>query len=139
MNEDFGLCFCPERIDPSNKEWGLENIPRVIFCSDDSSFKIAKKIYEHVNKGNLIRVNDSKIAEVVKSFENAFRLVNISLVNELAILCDKLGISVKEVIDATNKITKKLIKYEYGNKRLGDTEMLISDVSKLNMSANIIV
>ena len=43
VNEDFGLCFCPERIDPNNKEWGLENIPRVIFCSDDSSFKIAKK------------------------------------------------------------------------------------------------
>jgi len=102
VNEDFGLCFCPERIDPSNKEWGLENIPRVIFCSDDYSFKIAKKIYEHVNKGNLIRVNDSKIAEVVKSFENAFRLVNISLVNELAILCDKLNISAKEVIDAAS-------------------------------------
>jgi nucleotide sugar dehydrogenase len=102
VKEDFGLCFCPERIDPSNKEWGIENIPRVIFCSDDSSFKIAKKIYENVNKGNLIRVKDSMSAEVVKSFENAFRLVNISLVNELAILCDKLGISVKEVIDAAS-------------------------------------
>ena len=100
IGKDFGLCFCPERIDPSNKEWGIENIPRVIFCSDDLTFKIAKKIYDKVNKGNLIRVNNSKIAEVVKSFENAFRLVNISLVNELAILCDKLEISVKEVIDA---------------------------------------
>jgi len=100
IGKDFGLCFCPERIDPSNKEWGIENIPRVIFCSDDLSFKIAKKIYDKVNEGNLIRVSDSKIAEVVKSFENAFRLVNISLVNELAILCDKLEISVKEVIDA---------------------------------------
>jgi len=100
IGNDFGLCFCPERIDPQNKEWGIENIPRVIYCSDDGSFEIAKKIYQYVNSGNLVRVEKPKIAEVVKSFENAFRLVNISLVNELAILCDKLGISVKQVIDA---------------------------------------
>ncbi len=99
VGNNFGLCFCPERIDPANKEWGLENIPRVIYCSDDQSFQISKEIYTNVNKANLIRVNSPRIAEVVKSFENAFRLVNISLVNELAILCDKLEINVKEVID----------------------------------------
>ena len=97
---DFGLCFCPERIDPANKKWKMENIPRVIYCSDDQSFTIAKEIYSHINGGNLVRVNSSRVVEVVKSFENAFRLVNISLVNELAMLCDKLGINVKEVIDA---------------------------------------
>ena len=97
---DYGLCFCPERVDPANKEWGIENIPRVIYCSDDNSFAIAKKIYQHVNKANLIRVSSPKIVEVVKSFENAFRLVNISLVNELAMLCDRLGVSVNDVIDA---------------------------------------
>lgn len=100
VGKDFGLCFCPERIDPANKEWGIENIPRVIYCSDDLSFKIAKKIYENVNQGNLLRVSSPKIAEIVKSFENAFRLVNITLVNELAILCDNLGVNVKEIIDA---------------------------------------
>ena len=100
IGESLGLSFCPERIDPSNKEWGIENIPRVIYCSDDSTFEISKEIYNNVNGGNLIRVEHPKIAEVVKSFENAFRLVNISLVNELAILCDNLGISVKSVIDA---------------------------------------
>ena len=100
LGQDFGLSFCPERIDPSNKEWGIENIPRVIYCSDDITFSISKIIYDNVNGGNLIRVESPKIAEVVKSFENAFRLVNISLVNELAILCDKLGINVKEVINA---------------------------------------
>ncbi len=102
VGTDFGLCFCPERIDPANKEWGIENIPRVIYCSDDQSFLISKEIYKHVNGGNLIRVNSPKIVEVVKSFENAFRLVNISLVNELAMLCDKLKINVKEVIDAAS-------------------------------------
>jgi len=100
IGENFGLCCCPERIDPLNKKWDLENIPRIIYCSDDASFEISKKIYKHVNNSNLIRVDSPKIAEVVKSFENAFRLVNISLVNELAILCEKLGINVKEVIDA---------------------------------------
>ena len=98
--ENFGLTFCPERIDPSNKEWGIENIPRVIYSSDDITFEISKVIYDNVNGGNLVRVDSPKIAEVVKSFENAFRLVNISLVNELAILCDNLGINVKSVIDA---------------------------------------
>jgi UDP-N-acetyl-D-glucosamine dehydrogenase len=102
IGHDFGLCFCPERIDPDNKEWHIENIPRVIYCSDDTSFEIAKEIYKYVNNANLIRVDSPKIAEVVKSFENAFRLVNISLVNELAILCDKLGINVKSVIDAAS-------------------------------------
>jgi len=97
---NFGLSFCPERIDPSNKEWGIENIPRIIYSSDDLTFKISKEVYNNVNKGNLIRVEHPKIAEVVKSFENAFRLVNISLVNELAILCDNLGINVKSIIDA---------------------------------------
>jgi UDP-N-acetyl-D-glucosamine dehydrogenase len=97
---NFGLSFCPERIDPSNKEWGIENIPRIIYSSDDLTFKISKEVYKNVNNGNLIRVEHPKIAEVVKSFENAFRLVNISLVNELAILCDNLGINVKSVIDA---------------------------------------
>jgi len=102
VGKDFGLCFCPERIDPANKEWGIENIPRIIYCSDDISYEISKKIYLNVNDGNLFRVNNPKIAEIVKSFENAFRLVNISLVNELAILCEKLGINVKQVIDAAS-------------------------------------
>lgn len=102
VGENFGLCFCPERIDPANKEWGIENIPRVIYCSDNNSFEISREIYQHVNNGNLLRVSSPKIAEIVKSFENAFRLVNISLVNELAILCDKLKINVKEIIDAAS-------------------------------------
>ena len=102
VGENYGLCFCPERIDPLNQKWKLENIPRIIYCSDDVSFQIAQRIYHHVNNSNLTRVKSAEIAEVVKSFENAFRLVNISLVNELAILCDKLQISVKEVIDAAS-------------------------------------
>jgi len=100
IGQDYGFCFCPERIDPQNKKWHLENIPRIIYCSDDTSYKISERIYKNVNKAHLLRVESPKIAEVVKSYENAFRLVNISLVNELAILCDKLGIKVIDVIKA---------------------------------------
>ena len=100
IGHDFGLSFCPERIDPLNQKWNLENIPRVIYCSDDTTFEIAQSIYKHINNSNLVRVSSAKVAEVVKSYENAFRLVNISMVNELAVLCDGLGISVKEVVDA---------------------------------------
>ena len=102
IGKDFGLSFCPERIDPQNKKWNLENIPRIIYCSDDLTYAIAKKIYEDVNNSNILRVSSVKVAEVVKSFENSFRLVNISLVNELAILCDKLSINVNEVIEAAS-------------------------------------
>ena len=100
VGKDFGLCFCPERIDPQNKKWNLENIPRIIYSSDDTTFAIIQKLYQPVNHAHLHRVSSPRIAEVVKSYENAFRLVNISLVNELGILCEKLGIDVKEVINA---------------------------------------
>ncbi len=102
VGQDFGFSFCPERIDPQNKKWHLENIPRIIYCSDDTSYKIAEIIYKNVNKAHLLRVDSPRIAEVVKSYENAFRLVNISLVNELAILCDKLGINVIDVNKAAS-------------------------------------
>ncbi|MDE1816527.1 MAG: nucleotide sugar dehydrogenase [Thaumarchaeota archaeon] len=102
VGKDVGLCYCPERIDPMNKDWTLENIPRVIYASDDVSFNVAQSVYHYVNNSHLIRVNSSKVAELVKSYENSFRLVNISLVNELAVLCDRLGVDVNDVITAAS-------------------------------------
>jgi nucleotide sugar dehydrogenase len=102
IGKDFGLAYCPERIDPLNKKWELHNIPRIIYCEEDNTFEIAKLIYENVNQANLVRVSTSKTAELVKSFENTFRLVNISLVNELAILCNMLEVSVSEVLSAAS-------------------------------------
>jgi len=99
---NFGLSYCPERIDPKNKKWDLHNISRVIYTSDDNTFSAIKKIYNHINKGNLFRIKEPKTVEVIKSFENAFRLVNISLVNELAVLCDKLKINISDVIDGAS-------------------------------------
>lgn len=98
----LGLCFCPERVDPANKRWGLANIPRVVYCSDDLTYGIATEVYRRVNNASLFRVSSAAVAEVVKSYENAFRLVNISLVNELAVLCDALGIDSREVIAAAS-------------------------------------
>lgn len=100
VGSDIGLCFCPERIDPANKRWGLENIPRVVYCSDDLTYGVAREVYRHVNSANLFRVSSAAVAEVVKSYENAFRLVNISLANELAVLCDALKIDSREVLAA---------------------------------------
>jgi UDP-N-acetyl-D-glucosamine dehydrogenase len=102
VGSDIGLCYCPERIDPMNKDWTLENIPRVIYSSDDITFSIAKNVYRYVNNSRLIRVENSTIAELVKSYENSFRLINISFVNELSILCEKLKIDVNDVITAAS-------------------------------------
>lgn len=139
IGKDFGLCFCPERIDPANKEWGIENIPRVIYCSDESSFEISKLIYQNVNGANLIRVDSPKIAEVVKSFENTFRLVNISLVNELAILCDHLGINVMEVIKVASTKPFGFIPHYPGAGAGGhcipkDPRFLLESAKKLNVN-----
>ena len=136
---DFGLCFCPERIDPLNKKWKLENIPRIIFSYDDTTFEIAKNIYAHVNNASLTRVKSPATAEVVKSFENTFRLVNISLVNELAMLCDKLNINVKEVIDAASTKPFGFMPFYPGAGAGGhcipkDPKFLISAAKKLGMN-----
>jgi len=76
VGKDFGLAFCPERIDPKNKKWNLENIPRVIYCSDDNTFQICREIYAHVNNANLRQATSAKVAEVVKSFERYCHLSN---------------------------------------------------------------
>ena len=76
VGKDFGLAFCPERIDPQNKKWNLENIPRIIYCSDDQTFNICQQIYKNINNSNLKRVSKAETAEVVKSFENSIILLN---------------------------------------------------------------
>ena len=143
ISDDFGLCFCPERIDPQNKKWHLENIPRVIYCSDDITYQIAQEIYQYVNNSNLVRVKSPKIAEVVKSFENAFRLVNISLVNELAVLCDKLKINVNEVISAATTKPFGFMPFYPGAGAGGhcipkDPRFLLESAKKLGTEFNII-
>ena len=97
--KDFYLAFSPERIDPGNEKYDTKTTPKIIGGISKKSTDIAKLLYEQAID-NIIPVSSSKVAEMVKLLENTFRIVNIGLVNEIMLMCDKLGIDVWEVIDA---------------------------------------
>lgn len=97
--KDFYLAFSPERIDPSNPKYNTRNTPKVIGGLSRASTRIAGLLYEQVID-TVVPVSSAKVAEMVKLLENTFRIVNIGMVNELAMMCDRLGIDVWEVIDA---------------------------------------
>lgn len=97
--KDFYLAFSPERVDPGRKDYTLKNTPKIVGGIDDESAKRAAKIYSIVCD-NVVKVSSARTAEMVKLLENTFRAVNIGLVNEIAQLCDKMGINVWEVIEA---------------------------------------
>ncbi|MDO8525886.1 MAG: nucleotide sugar dehydrogenase [Candidatus Omnitrophota bacterium] len=97
--KDFYLAFSPERIDPGNPNYNTKNTPKIIGGISKNSTDIAKLLYEQAID-TVIPVSSSKVAEMVKLLENTFRIVNIGLVNEIMLMCDKLGVNVWEVIDA---------------------------------------
>jgi UDP-N-acetyl-D-glucosamine dehydrogenase len=97
--EDFFLAFSPERVDPGNEKWNTKNVPKVVGGLTPDCSALAKTLYE-ASIDTVIEVGSPKVAEMVKLLENTFRAVNIGLVNELALMCDRLGISVWEVVDA---------------------------------------
>ncbi|HZT12162.1 MAG TPA: nucleotide sugar dehydrogenase [Candidatus Baltobacteraceae bacterium] len=99
VGEDFFLCFSPERVDPGNARYTTKNTNKVVggvtaACRDVGSCFYQQTILE------VLEVSSPKVAEMCKVFENTFRSVNIALVNEMALLCDRLGISIWEVLDA---------------------------------------
>jgi UDP-N-acetyl-D-glucosamine dehydrogenase len=97
---DFYLAFSPERIDPGNKTFGIENTPKVVGGIDPESTALAAAALQQITKGRIHAVSSARVAELTKLLENTFRAVNIALVNELAMLCDRMGIDIWEVIDA---------------------------------------
>lgn len=98
---DFYLAFSPERIDPGNKKYKIHNTPKVIGGVDPESTKLAVFALEQVvTAGGVHAVSSARAAELTKLLENTFRAVNIALVNELAMLCDRMDIDLWEVIDA---------------------------------------
>jgi UDP-N-acetyl-D-glucosamine dehydrogenase len=97
--EDFFLAFSPERIDPGNKQWTLREIPKVVGGLTPACGELAAALYARITP-RVVPVSGPQTAEMVKLFENTFRAVNIALVNEFAIMCRKLGISVWEVVAA---------------------------------------
>lgn len=96
---DFWLCFSPERVDPGNKDYKTENTPKVVGGLGQEAQKIALALYGKAIT-HLYPVSSPRAAEMVKILENTYRLVNISLVNELALLSGKMGINIWEVIEA---------------------------------------
>lgn len=99
VGEDFFLCFSPERVDPGNAEFKTRNIPKVVggvtpVCTELGAFLYKQSIQ------TVVPVSSTRVAEMVKLLENTFRLINIGLVNEMALMCDRMDIDVWEVIDA---------------------------------------
>ena len=97
--KDFYLAFSPERVDPGNPIYQTRNIPKVVGGMDEVSTDVAAAFYRQV-VDTVVPVTSTRAAEMVKLLENTFRAVNIGMVNELALMCDRMGIDVWEVIDA---------------------------------------
>lgn len=96
---DFFLAHSPERVDPGNKRWKTKNTTKVVGGVGPRSLEVAQAFYEQIIE-KVVPVSSAKAAELTKVFENTFRAVNIALVNEIALLCDRMGLNVWEVLDA---------------------------------------
>lgn len=97
--EDFWLCFSPERVDPGNRQYQIENTTKIVGGLGRDATELAMAIYGKAIS-SLYPVSSPTVAETVKILENIYRLVNISLINEMALLCGKMEIDIWEVIDA---------------------------------------
>ncbi|MBX7257821.1 MAG: nucleotide sugar dehydrogenase [Candidatus Hydrogenedentes bacterium] len=99
VGKDFFLAFSPEREDPGNPRFTISNIPKVVGGVTDTCSEVAAQYYSRIFQ-RIVPVTTPEAAELCKLLENIFRSVNIALVNELKILCDRMGIDIWEVIDA---------------------------------------
>ena len=98
--EDFYLAFSPERVDPGNLIYKTKNTPKVVGGIGKDATEVAAAMYRTVLEGDVMEVSSPEVAEMEKILENTYRNVNIALVNELAMLCQKMEINIWEVIDA---------------------------------------
>jgi UDP-N-acetyl-D-glucosamine dehydrogenase len=99
VGEDFFLCFSPERVDPGNRYYHTRNIPKVIGGVTPQCREMGVLFYSRV-MDRVVPVSSTRVAEMVKLMENTFRMINIGLANEMALLCNRMAIDVWEVIDA---------------------------------------
>ena len=99
VGEDFFLAFSPERVDPGREDWTTLNTPKVIGGITQACSDVAASWYAQALQ-TVVPVSSAEVAEMAKLLENTFRMINIGLVNEMAIMCDRLGVDVWEVIDA---------------------------------------
>jgi UDP-N-acetyl-D-glucosamine dehydrogenase len=99
VGEDFFVCFSPERVDPGNAKYQTRNIPKVVGGITPACTELGALFYGQ-SLDTVVPVTSTSVAEMVKLLENTFRMINIGLVNEMAMMCDRMGINVWEVIDA---------------------------------------
>src|SRR5262249_23111264 len=99
VGRDFYLCFSPERVDPGNPNFQTVNIPKVVGGCTPACTEMGRLFYAQALE-KVVPVSSTQVAEMVKLLENTFRMINIGLVNEIALMCDRMGINVWEVIDA---------------------------------------
>lgn len=99
VGHDFFLCFSPERVDPGNEHWGIENTPKVLGGITPACLDMGVALYGRV-MNTVVPVSSTEAAELAKLLENTFRSINIALVNEMAQAADRLGVDIFEVIDA---------------------------------------
>jgi UDP-N-acetyl-D-glucosamine dehydrogenase len=99
VGEDFFLCFSPERVDPGNPKYQTANIPKVVGGITEACTRLGALLYQQALE-RVVPVSSTRVAEMVKLLENTFRMINIGLVNEMALMCDRMGINVWEVIEA---------------------------------------
>ena len=103
VGKDFYVCYSPERVDPGNKVYSVENTPKVIGGSTEKCLQIGRVLYESFLP-QVVGVKTTKVAEMTKVLENTFRCVNIALINEMTMMCERMGIDIWEVIKgATSK------------------------------------
>ncbi|HBC26267.1 MAG TPA: UDP-N-acetyl-D-glucosamine dehydrogenase [Ruminococcaceae bacterium] len=98
--KDFYLAFSPERVDPGNKQYKTKNTPKVVGGIGKDCTEVAAALYRNVLEGGVYEVNSPAVAEMEKLLENTYRNINIGLANEMAIICNRMGINVWDVIDA---------------------------------------
>jgi UDP-N-acetyl-D-glucosamine dehydrogenase len=101
VGKDFFLGYAPERVDPGNKNWSVRNTPKLVAGVTEECRRRTQIVYSQI-VDTVVPVSSPTVAETAKLHENTFRAVNIALANELALMCDRLGISVWEVIDAAS-------------------------------------
>ncbi|NIM94156.1 MAG: nucleotide sugar dehydrogenase [Anaerolineales bacterium] len=99
VGEDLFLAFSPERVDPGREDWTTENTPKIVGGITSACSEVAAAMYGHA-MDTIVKVSSTEVAEMAKLLENTFRAVNIAMVNEMALICNRLGIDVWEVIDA---------------------------------------
>jgi UDP-N-acetyl-D-glucosamine dehydrogenase len=99
VGSDFFLCFSPERVDPGNPRYQTANIPKVVGGTTAACTRMGELFYSQALQ-TVVPVSSTQVAEMVKLLENTFRMINIGLVNEIAMMCDRIDINVWEVIDA---------------------------------------